>query len=663
MEALAFLQSPPCLNIIRSLPLKDLSKNNFCPKVSSQVALKSEEIPLSNHLVLDKLPKTDTFAWNHLIKTHLANGEVGNVMYVYEQMLIQGLRPDKHTLPRVLAAARLSNSLLLGKQVHAHAVKLGISSKDYVITALMKMYGHLDGADTMKKVFDAYSVGECSVSGTLLISMYLKENKPRSALDLFYQMVSSSSRIDEIAIMTVLGACGMLQSLDDGIKVHAIAKACGLESQVLVNNALLKMYLDFGKIKVAREVFDDMSSRDSISWTEMIRGYVKNGGFNEGLKLFKMMVSESIKPDPPALATILPACSRMTAHKQGKEIHGYMIKNDVEMNVTVQNALLDMYMKSGHIESASAIFNDMTFKDAISWTIMIYGASLHGQGAYGVELYHEMQKNNLESDGVAFSSVLHACVAANLVEEGRTVFSLIKRPEVRHYSLMVSLLARAGLFEEAKIFIEENKIGNHTEVLRALLDGCRIHRKLITGKKITEQLCHLEPHSADNYILLSNWYASKGKWDIVYKLKENITDLGLVPKRAYSWIEFHNKIHVFGTGDMSHPKSEELYEELQCLVKKIEQEGFAFDTDFSLDDVHEERECLHIGHSELLAISFGLISTKGTTIRVTKNLRVCNNCHAMAKVISRLVAREIVLKDPSCFHHFKDGHCSCGDSW
>ncbi|KAH9626749.1 hypothetical protein KSS87_022063, partial [Heliosperma pusillum] len=133
MEALSFLQSPPCLNIKRSWPLKDLFKSNFCPKVSLQVALKSEEVPLINHLVLDKLPKTDTFAWNHLIKTHLANGEVGNVMYIYEQMLIQGLRPDKHTLPRVLEAAQLSNSVLLGRQVHAHAVKLGISSKDYVI--------------------------------------------------------------------------------------------------------------------------------------------------------------------------------------------------------------------------------------------------------------------------------------------------------------------------------------------------------------------------------------------------------------------------------------------------------------------------------------------------------------------------------------------------
>ncbi|KNA14012.1 hypothetical protein SOVF_111330 [Spinacia oleracea] len=661
MEALAS-QSLPYLNFKRYLPLKDHSRCNFHPKLHAQVASTSKDLSMSHH-VLDKMPTTDTFSWNHLIRTHLEIGEIDNVMYIYQKMLIRGVRPDKHTIPRILAASRLSNSLFLGRQVHAHAVKLGISCEDYVITALMKMYGHLDGAKTVKQVLNTSSVGKSSIFGTLLISMYLKENKPRFAIDMFYQMVTLGAEIDAVAIMTAVGACSMLQSLHEGRKVHGIAKACGLETHVLVCNSLLKMYVDCGSIENAREVFDAMSSRDSISWTELIRGYVKNGGFNEGLKLFKKMTSEGIRPDPHAVSSILPACARMTAHKQGKEIHGYLIRNGVEMNVTVENALIDMYVKSGSIESASKVFSRMVVKDAISWTIMIYGYSLHGQGALGVKLFHEMKKYNLEIDEVAYSSVLYACVVANLVQEGRTLFSFIRRPNVRHYALMVLLLARAGFFNEAKIFIEVNKIGQHAEVVRALLDGCRNHRNVKTGKKIIEQLCDLEPLNADNYILLSNWYAVNAKWDWVDKLRETIRDMGLVPKKAYSWIEFHNKIHVFGTGDVSHPRSEKLYWDLQCLMKKIKEEGYVSDTDFSLHDVDEERECIPVGHSEMLAISFGLVSTRRSTIQITKNSRVCHNCHEMAKVISRLEAREIILKDPNCFHHFKDGHCSCGDLW
>lgn len=662
MEGLASPPSSPYLHGKRYLPLKDHYKCNFLPKRLAQVALKAEESSLSHH-VLDKMPRTDTFAWNQLIRSHLAIGEIDNVMYIYQQMLIRGVCPDKHTIPRILAASRLSNSLFLGRQVHAHAVKLGIFYEDYVITALMKMYGHLDGAQTVKQVFNMSSAAKNSVFGTLLISMYLKENKPRLAVNMFYQMVNLGVEIDAVAIMTAVGACSMLQSLQEGRKVHGIAKTCGLESHVLVCNSLLKMYLECGSIDNAREIFDGMSSRDSISWTEMIRGYVKKGGFNEGLKLFKKMMSEGIRPDPPAVSSILPACARMTAHKQGKEIHGYLIRNGVEMNITVENALIDMCVKSGSIESASKIFSGMTTKDAISWTIMIYGYGLHGQGAHGVELFYEMQKNNLEIDEVAYSSVLYACVVASLVEQGKMIFSFIRRPNVRHYALMVLLLVRAGLFSEAKIFIEENKIGQHIEVVRALLDGCRNHRNVKSGKIIIERLCDLEPLNADNYILLSNWYASNAKWDKVDNLKETIRDMGLLPKRAYSWIEFHNKIHVFGTGDVSHPRSEYLYWKLQCLMKEMEQQGYAFDTDFSLHDVDEERECIPVGHSEMLAISFGLISTQSSTIRITKNSHVCRNCHEMGKFISRVEGREIILKDPNCFHHFKDGHCSCGDLW
>lgn len=96
----------------------------------------------------------------------------------------------------------------------------------------------------------------------------------------------------------------------------------------------------------------------------------------------------------------------------------------------------------------------------------------------------------------------------------------------------------------------------------------------------------------------------------------------------------------------------------------MEDEKHQPNPDFSLHDVEEERECIQIGHSEMLAISFGLISTQpGATIRVIKNLRVCRSCHDCAKFISKIAGREIILKDINCFHHFKDGICSCDDFW
>lgn len=579
-------------------------------------------------------------------------------------MLLRGVPPDRHTLPRILTASRLSRAFLFGKQAHAHALKLGLSADHYVLTALMEFYGHLDGVDAARLLFDS-SPRNSVVARTTLARLYIMHDRPRLAIHLFNAMVDSgAANIDSVAFVTAISACRLLKSLQEGRNVHCFARKHGVEHDVLVANSLVKMYIDCGSVQDARAVFDRMPAKDAISWTEMLHGYVKKGGFNEGLKLFRQMnVVEALRPDAVTISSILPACARVAAHKHGKEIHGYLVRNGIGMNLVVQNALMDVYVKSGSIEYASRIFAGLKERDAISWTVMILGNSLHGRGEAGVAMFREMENESIvEIDQTMYVGVLYSCCTACVVEDGKFFFSCIKAPKVTHCALMVALLARSGLFDEARTFIEERKLGRHAEVLRALLDGCRIHQNANVGKRVIEQLCDLEPLNAENYILLSNWYAHNAKWDMVNKLQETIRDMGLIPRRAFSWIEFRNKVHVFGTGDVSHPRSEKIYWELQSLMEKLDEAGFKPDSDFCLHDVYEERECTPVGHSEMLAVSFGLISTQaGAIIRVTKNLRMCRNCHDSIRLISKIVNREIIIKDQVCFHHLKNGFCSCGE--
>ncbi|XWS16645.1 hypothetical protein CRYUN_Cryun34aG0108900 [Craigia yunnanensis] len=476
-----------------------------------------------------------------------------------------------------------------------------------------------------------------SVACTILAKLYLMENKPQSAIEIFNQMLRLKDDIDPVGLATAVGTCSLLKSFQHARNVHQIARQCGLEFHLLVSNSLMKI--------------DD-------SWA------CQKGGYNEALKLFCRMTGAVIKPDFLTISSILAACARVSAHKQGKELHAYLLRNGIDLNLTVQNAFMDMYVKSGFIELASNVFTSMMERDIVSWTIMILGYSLHGQGGRGLGLFLEIEDPGLEIDKFTYAAVLHACVIACQVDAVMFYFNCIQAPTVKHCVLKVALLARAGLFDEAQTFIEEHQIENRGEVLRALLDGCRIHQQVKMGKRIVEQLCELEPLNAENYVLLSNWYADSAKWDMVVKLKITIKDMGLKTKRAYGWIEFRNKVHVFKTGDVSHPRSEMIHWELQHLRKKMEDEGHKPSSVFSLHDVDEERECVLIGHGEMLAISFGLIITQGRVIiLVTVNLRVCRCCHDSAEVISKIVEREIIIKDPNCVHHFKDGHSSCGDLW
>lgn len=110
-------------------------------------------------------------------------------------MMLRGVHPDNHTLPRVLTASRLCNNLALGKQLHAHAFKLGFSSDLYVITSLIEMYGRLHRVETAKWVLDNAPTSN-SVAWTMLAKLYLMDDKPHSAFEVFNKMLKFKADID-----------------------------------------------------------------------------------------------------------------------------------------------------------------------------------------------------------------------------------------------------------------------------------------------------------------------------------------------------------------------------------------------------------------------------------------------------------------------------------
>ena len=142
-------------------------------------------------------------------------------------------------------------------------------------------------------------------------------------------------------------------------------------------------------------------------------------------------------------------------------------------------------------------------------------------------------------------------------------------------------------------------------------------------------------------------------------------DRGLKKSIACSWIELKNEIHTFIVGDKSHPRSKEIYEKLEVLEGLLKKTGYVANTGSVFHDVEDDEKIdMMRSHSERLAIAFGLISTPpGTRLLITKNLRVCEDCHEVIKGMSRIVEREIILRDVNRYHSFNKGNCSCGDHW
>ncbi|KAJ7009123.1 hypothetical protein NC653_007689 [Populus alba x Populus x berolinensis] len=297
-------------------------------------------------------------------------------------------------------------------------------------------------------------------------------------------------------------------------------------------------------------------------------------------------------------------------------------------------------------------------------------AQRHGKSVEAIELFRGLIKQGLTPSSVTFVGVLNACSHGGLAELGFEIFHSMAKdygiePQIEHYGCMVDLLGRLGRLEEAYGFIRMMKVAPDHVMLGALLSACKIHGNLELAERVAKSLVACKNADSGTYILLSNAYSSSGKWKEAAEVRTNMREEGIEKEPGCSSIEVNNEIHEFLLGDLRHPQKEKIYKKLEELNQILRLEGYTPATEVVLHDIEKsEKEWALAIHSERLAICYGLISTKPlTTIRVVKNLRVCNDCHLTIKLISNITMRKIVVRDRNRFHHFENGVCSCGDYW
>lgn len=333
-----------------------------------------------------------------------------------------------------------------------------------------------------------------------------------------------------------------------------------------------------------------------------------------------------------------------------------------------------MYAKCGCLNFSRKVFDEMPKTNVITWNVLIMAYGMHGQGKEALNLLRTMttqvpQGSEVQPNDITFIAVFAACSHSGLVDEGLKLFYNMREeygidPKSDHYACIVDLLGRAGKLDSAYELINNMDVKyDRAGPWSSLLGACRVHKNVKLGEIAARNLIEAEPHVDSHYVLLSNIYASVGLWEKAMEVRKNMKQMGVRKEPGCSWIEFGDKVHRFLASDSSHPRSEQLYDFVEDLSERMRKEGYVPDTSCVLHNLdEEEKESLLCGHSEKLAIAFGILNTPpGSIIRVAKNLRVCNDCHTATKFISKLEGREIILRDVKRFHHFKDGICSCGD--
>lgn len=484
--------------------------------------------------------------------------------------------------------------------------------------------------------------------------------------------ISTDTEPNEFTFATVLTSCAGAFGFELGKQIHSLIIKSNFESHIYVGSSLLDMYAKAGRIHEARGVFECLPERDVVSCTAIISGYAQLGLDEEAIELFRKLQVEGMISNYVTYASVLTALSGLAALGHGKQVHSHVLRFEIPSYVVLQNSLIDMYSKCGSLTYSRRVFDNMSERTVISWNAMLVGYSKHGMGREVVELFNLMrEENKVKPDSVTYLAVLSGCSHGGMEDRGLEVFHEMVdckdgfEPEIEHYGCVVDMLGRAGRVGEALEFIKNMPFEPTAAILGSLLGACRVHSNVDIGEFVGQRLMEIEPENAGNYVILSNLYASAGRWEDVTRVRELMKEKAVTKDPGRSWIELDQILHTFHASDRSHPMREELSAKVKQLSVKFKEAGYVPDMSCVLYDVDEEqKEKVLLGHSEKLALTFGLIGTpEGAPIRVIKNLRICVDCHNFAKFVSKVYGRKVSLRDKNRFHHIVEGTCSCGDYW
>nr|KYP66728.1 Pentatricopeptide repeat-containing protein At5g39350 family [Cajanus cajan] len=561
------------------LTLGLFSSSNICSKLATTYA-QCHHASYASHL-FDKLPQPSLFSWNALMRMYVQIGRPLDALNLFVEMLESGgTIPDKFTYPVVIKACGDLSLIDAGVGIHGQTFKFGFDSDIFVQNTLLAMYMNAGEKEAAQLVFELMQERtviswNTMINGNALLDMYVKcgqmkeawllanrmdekdvvtwttlingyilNGDARSALMLCQMMQCEGVKPNSVSIASLLSACGSLLYLSHGKCLHAWAIRQKLESEVVVETALIDMYAKCNRGNLSYKVFMGTSKKRTAPWNAILSGFIQNRLAREAIELFKQMLVKDVQPDNATFNSLLPAYAILADLLQAINIHCHLIKSGFLYRIEVASILVDIYSKCGSLRYAHQIFNIIPLKDKdiIIWSAIIAAYGKHGHGKMAVKLFNQMVQSGVKPNQVTFTSVLHACSHAGLVDEGLSLFKFMLEqhqsiPHVDHYTCIIDLLGRAGRLNDAYNLIRTMPITPNHAVWGALLGACVIHENVELGEVAARWTFELEPENTGNYVLLAKLYATVGRWRDAEKVRGMVNEVGLRKLPAHSLVE------------------------------------------------------------------------------------------------------------------------------
>ncbi|KAL8200642.1 hypothetical protein R6Q57_011981 [Mikania cordata] len=537
------------------------------------------------------LPNHNLQSYNAIIIGCARVDQGCEALQLFHNLMNTDLGFDDVSLSGAFSACAVIKSYTFGVGLHGLSIKSTFQSNVCVENAILDMYGKCGALAEARHVFDEMQVRD-AVSWNAIIAAYEQNGNVDETLQLLVRMLSSGLEPDDFTFGSVLKACAGMKSLNNGMEIHGriIKSGMGLES--FIGSVLVDMYCKCVKIEDAEKLHERMEDQTMVSWNAIISGFSLQEQSEEAQKFFSQMLKSGTKPDNFTFATVLDTCANLATISLGRQIHGQIIKQEMQSDVFICSTLVDMYSKCGNMQDSRLLFEKSENKDFVTWNAMICGYANHGLANEAINIFESMKLNNVKPNHATFVSVLRACAHMGQVEKGLQYFNSMSsnyqlNPQLEHYSCMVDILGRSGQVNKALNLINDMPIEPDDVIWRTLLGICKLQKNVEVAEEVASRLIQLDPQDSSTYVLLANIYADVGMWEKMSKIRKNMRHIGLKKEPGCSWIEVKSELHMFVIGDKAHPRCKEIYNKLDELILEMTLSGYVDDTGLTSGCVEE----------------------------------------------------------------------------
>ncbi|PSS26709.1 Pentatricopeptide repeat-containing protein [Actinidia chinensis var. chinensis] len=415
--------------------------------------------------VFDKMSEENLVTWSSMISTYAQHGYYEEALVVFSEFRgSSNEKPNEFILASVISVCTQLGCLEKGTQLHGLVAKTGLDQDVYVGTSLVDFYSKNNEIEKARFIFDDLSL-KSVVTWTTIITGYARSGRSDVSLQLFNQMRETDVVPDRYVLSSILSASSMLVFLEGGKQIHAHVLRRGTEMDVSVSNVLIDFYVKCGRVRTGRKLFDQMAVKNVISWTTMISGYMQNSFDWEAMKLFTEMNNLGWKPDGFACTSVLTSCASLEALEQGKQVHAYAIKGNLEFDEFVKNGLIDMYSKCNSLIDARRTFDGMAYVNVIAYNAMIEGYSRLEKLHEALDLFHEMRRS-FSPTLLTFVSLLGVSASLFTLELSQQIHGIILKLgvsfDVFAGSALIDVYSKCSFVKDARHVFEEM---NHKDIV------------------------------------------------------------------------------------------------------------------------------------------------------------------------------------------------------